>query len=187
MPARLRQGGAPGSPGCILVERLQALVRCETPAPQERPPNVSPHAMRGILGRPGGAVPQVAVMQYHVPALSVDADLAGDLLEPERHAVDRTPMAAGHHPQEPVGRRGRIEVQRDGHTWPDVRRGPALMIAVPTNPRVRHALPRTGVLVDGAVPVVIPEVHLRPEHPGDELNDEGMMKRGVSRRRDLRD
>src|SRR5579859_7244748 len=93
MPARLRQDGAPGSPGCILVERLQALVRCETPAPQERPPDVSPHAARGILGRPGGAVPQVALMQHHdAPATheSLPIDRAPAVVNSDRKARGTT-------------------------------------------------------------------------------------------------
>ena len=48
--------------------------------------STAPDSALTVVGRARRAVPEVGMVQQHVAPVAVDADLTGDLLEPERHA-----------------------------------------------------------------------------------------------------
>jgi len=88
------------------------------------------------------------------PALGVDRHLPRHPFEPG--GIPRSsPVAAGEHPEEPVGRGGRVEVEGEGQPRPHGEVRARLVVGVPADPRVGRSGPGTGVLVDHAEDLVV--------------------------------
>src|SRR3954471_17944343 len=64
--------------------------------------DVAPDTALAVVGGACGAVPQVGMVQQHVAAFAVHADLARDLLEAGWHPVRATEVRPGYYAQEPV-------------------------------------------------------------------------------------
>src|SRR6478609_10318766 len=96
--AKIRGGSAAG----VLDEVVEAVVRREAGAAVPAAADVATDRALAVVGGARRAVPQVRVVEQHVAALAVEGDLAGHVLEPERHLVGTTAMGAGQHTEEPV-------------------------------------------------------------------------------------
>src|SRR5438552_5183657 len=149
--------------------------------------HVPPDPTGAVVGRARGAVPEIGVMQEHVAAVAIHADLAGHLLEAGGHAGGSTPVRTGHDAQETVLGRGCVEMDRERDRRPPVEGRARLRIGMPADARVPGAIAGTGVLVDDAEAIVFEQPAIRTEESLHCVDEDWMGHRDARLRRDGRD